>query len=338
MNAKTHRVKYYGKSLNAIGAVHILMILIKCDPTTARCQMPQEECDMDLTDVVYRDDGLPRRARMGLYDQLIQDGYCRLGSVLERDMLGRLRTVTDCLLSDQNEDQSAAQRSTGSMISVTEDALFAELVAYPRALDALAQLGFVHPRWSSGFVISKPPDSPALFWHQDWWGWNDISSYMPIPQQLFLMYYLVDTSPNNGCLRLLRGSHLKRHQMHDTVPDAHTDELRRMVDPDHPAYQSIAEEVDVPVRAGDLVIGDSRILHSAHANKSDARRTVITLWYHPFYDLLPEGLRAAIGRPRVPGNWSESAWQRVEDAGLTAHYEGNCEPTEWNRIPDSQLV
>ena len=118
---------------------------------------------MDFADVVYREDGLPHHARMGLYDQLIQDGYCRLGSILENDMLDRLRTVTDRLL----DDQSAAQRSTGSMISVTEDALFAELVAYPRALESLAQLGFVHPRWSSGFVISKPPDSPALFWHQD---------------------------------------------------------------------------------------------------------------------------------------------------------------------------
>lgn len=293
---------------------------------------------MNAGDMAYRAEGASRVERIQLYDQLIRDGYCRIAGVLEPEMLDRLRAVTDRLLDDQGEEHQAAQRSTGSMISVTDDALFAELVAYPRALDALAQLGVVHPRWSSGFVISKPPQSPALFWHQDWWGWNDACSYTPIPQQLFLMYYLVDTSPHNGCLRLLRGSHLRRHAMHDTVPDAHTDELRRMVDPDHPAYQSIAEEVDVPVRAGDVVIGDSRLLHSAHANKSDARRTVITLWYHPFYDLLPEGLQAAIGRPRAPGHWSEADWQRVGDAGLTAHYEGTYAPTEWNRVPGAQLV
>ena len=33
------------------------------------------------------------------------------------------------------------------------------------------------------------------------------------------------------------------------------------------------------VRAGDLIIGDARMLHAAHANTSDARRTVITLWF-----------------------------------------------------------
>ena len=112
------------------------------------------------------------------------------------------------------------------------------------------------------------------------------------------MYYLVDTTPHNGCLSLLRGSHLQRHRMHDEVPDAHTDELRRFTDPDYSAYQSLAEEVDVPVKAGDLVIGDSRLLHSAHANKSDHRRTVVTLWYFPYFELLSDGLRAAIAHPR----------------------------------------
>ena len=182
-----------------------------------------------------------------------------------------------------------------------------------------------------GYVISKPPQSPALFWHQDWWGWNDPSSYTPLPQQLFFMYYLVDTTPHNGCLRLLRGSHLKRHQMHDTIPDAHTDDLRRMSDPDHPAYQSIAEEVNVPVCAGDLVIGDSRLLHSAHANKSDQRRTVITLWYFPYFDLLSDGLRAAIARPREWSGWDAEAMTRT--AEFVPRYEGQAEPVAWNREP-----
>ena len=39
---------------------------------------------MESDDVVYADGGASRRARMGLCDQLVQDGYCRLGGVLER--------------------------------------------------------------------------------------------------------------------------------------------------------------------------------------------------------------------------------------------------------------
>jgi ectoine hydroxylase-related dioxygenase (phytanoyl-CoA dioxygenase family) len=37
--------------------------------------------------------------------------------------------------------------------------------------------------------------------------------------------------------------------------------------------------VDVEVKAGDLVLGDARLLHAAHANNSDRRRTLITMWW-----------------------------------------------------------
>ena len=103
------------------------------------------------------------------YDQLIADGYCVIKNVLKQDILTRLRTVTDELLDAQTEDQRSAYRSSGSMISVYMHSLFAELVVYPQTLQALEALGFLRPKWSSGYVISKPPQSPPLFWHQDWW-------------------------------------------------------------------------------------------------------------------------------------------------------------------------
>jgi len=56
--------------------------------------------------------------------------------VLDGIRLERLRQVTDGLLEAQMAEDSAAQRSTGSMISVWEDPLFAELVSYPRSLEA----------------------------------------------------------------------------------------------------------------------------------------------------------------------------------------------------------
>jgi ectoine hydroxylase-related dioxygenase (phytanoyl-CoA dioxygenase family) len=282
------------------------------------------------------ENGMKEEASPQLFDRLIEDGYCRVAGVLENDMLERLRQKTDALLDAQSDEQRQAQLSTGSMVSVFDDPLFAELVAYPRALAVLQALGMLRPKFSSGYVISKPPQSPALFWHQDWWGWNDPCSYTPLPQQLFLMYYLVDTSPHNGCLRLLRGSHLRRHAMHDQVPDAHTDELRRFADPNHPAYRSIDEEVNVPVQAGDLVIGDSRLLHASHANQSDARRTVITLWYHPYYSLLPEAVQARIGAIKERGTWAGPELERVGE--LVPEYQGNAEPLEWNRVPGEQLL
>ncbi len=269
------------------------------------------------------------------YDQLIEDGYCVIRGVLMEDMLIRLRVVTDALLDAQTEEERAAYRSSGSMLSVYEHPFFAELVVYPRALETLAALGFLRPKWSSGYIISKPPQSPPLFWHQDWWGWDDPCSYTPLPQQFFLMYYLVNTTQHNGCLRVLPGSHVKRHPMHDILPDAHGESLQRVNNPDHPAYQSLVDELDVPVRAGDLVIGDSRLLHASHSNNANERRTVITLWYHPFFALLPAGLRAQIGRLRQQRAWLEADYEKISE--LAPVYDGDVEPQTWNRSPGPEL-
>ena len=86
------------------------------------------------------------------------------------------------------------------------------------------------------------------------------------------MYYLVDTTPENGCLRVLAGSHLKRHPVHD----------------------------------------------------------------NPLFQLLSDGLRAHIGRPRPqPESWPSQAWKRVTP--LLPVYEGGVEPVAWNRVPGPEL-
>src|SRR3712207_6453159 len=112
-------------------------------------------------------------------------------------MLDELRTVTGRLLDEQSEEGKRRQRTTGSMIPVTRDPFFARLIAWPPALDALASLGFSRPSFSDGWLIGKQPHSPRLFWHYDWFAWEDARSYDPVPAQVFLMYYLSDTRPEN---------------------------------------------------------------------------------------------------------------------------------------------
>ena len=94
-------------------------------------------------------------------------------------------------------------------------------------------------------------------------------------------YCLFDTQRENGCLRVIPGTHRKRHPLH--AEGVIHDDAQKLATQDlsHPVFQSWPDEVDIPVRAGDLVIGDSRIFHAAHPNDTDEPRTVITLWYHP---------------------------------------------------------
>jgi ectoine hydroxylase-related dioxygenase (phytanoyl-CoA dioxygenase family) len=92
------------------------------------------------------------------------------------------------------------------------------------------------------------------------------------------------------------------------------------------------------VKAGDLVIGDSRVLHAAHANDSDQRRTVITLWFHPNYDELPQDLQAAFVRrcDPVPADWPAEAKQRYES--IVIRCDEGIAPTEFSRARDPEAV
>ena len=174
-----------------------------------------------------------------------------------------------------------------------QNPVFSELISLPETLQALHGLGFARPRYWSGFVIAKEPHSEPLYWHQDWPFWDDPASAEPLPHQVFLMWYLVDTRPENGCLRVLPRSHRLRCHVHDTIGTGHDDTVRHEDPATSPAYRRHPDQVDVPVRAGDLVIGDARLLHAAHGNATARRRTVITMWYLPRYDGLSEPLRAA---------------------------------------------
>ncbi len=267
--------------------------------------------------------------------QLESDGFCILENIIDAQMLARLRRVTDVMIARQEAAHFNENRSQGSLISVFEEPFFPQLVAYPPILDALKGLGFDKPRWSSGFVISKPAGSPPLFWHQDARFWDEPISYTPQIIQCFLMIYLVDTSPRNGCLRLIPGSHLQRHPLHDALPNAHGETLGRMDDPTHLAYQRAEGEVDVPVKAGDVVMGSARLLHAAHGNRSRQRRTNITLWYYPEFDALPASIRAYLARREIPSTWSGRDRQRIE--ALWPRYDGDAAPIKPNRSPGPAL-
>ena len=98
----------------------------------------------------------------------------------------------------------------------------------------------------------------------------------------FLSYYLTDTSRKNGCLRVIPGTHRKRHQLHDILPDAHSPEIQAIEDLAHPVFADYPEATDVPLKAGDLIIADARLIHAAWPNQTDQRRTLLLAWHDVF--------------------------------------------------------
>lgn len=284
------------------------------------------------------------------HQQLLKDGYCVIERVLDDAILDDLQKLSSDALKATSATHRTENRSQGSLINIADHPGYAALIGHAKAREVLERLSSADPRFSSGYLISKPPSGPPLFWHQDWWGWDDPISYTDEIAQVFFMYYLTDTTPENGCLRVLPGSHRRRHALHD-ADAAHGESLSRVDDPADPLYGSFADEVPVPVRAGDLVVGDARLLHSAYANGSDQERSLITLWFHPNFKNLPAGMRARIrevfDRQAVdtdPGgaqsmtldDWPEASRKPITD--LFPSHASGVEPHAWNRTPDWTLA
>ncbi|HIG40270.1 MAG TPA: hypothetical protein EYQ14_06965 [Gammaproteobacteria bacterium] len=252
---------------------------------------------------------------------LIKDGCQLFPSVVPENLLNALRTTTDELCRHKD-----AKRSQGIMLSTMADPLLAELITLPAALLCLQTFGYSNPTFTDGYIISKPPQSPRLFWHYDWFAWKDPDARSPVPQQVFFMYYLVDTTPVNGCLRVIPGSHRQHNPLHDQLGSPHSAALSRIDNPDDAAFSTRPDEIDLPVCAGDLLIGDARLLHAAHANTSESLRTVITLWYQPCFDQLPERVKAQMVRKTqpTPEDWPKEARRMVK--AMQPTYDGDAEP------------
>ena len=114
------------------------------------------------------------------------------------------------------------------------------------------------------FLSAKPVfKSPSVHfaspWHQDqayWGGATKLSAWIA----------LEDAEPENGCLRVIPGSHLRKWD-HAAVRDVRGFS-NRIADDD------LADEqiTDVEMKRGDVLVFHDRLLHSSHPNQSGRER------------------------------------------------------------------
>ncbi len=222
--------------------------------------------------------------------QLLKDGFCLVDGLLPDGSMERLRHWSDEWL--KRSEHPPHWKYQGSDVKISgirnrskrspefpQDEVVDFLIEHPASI--MSALGMGDLKSGGVFqIISKPPHAPALYWHQDWARWDDPISMSPWPQQVFLNWYLTDTHVKNGCIRVIPGSHLRRLDLHDHLVQAHEaggydiKETNEWMFIDHP------NAIDLPVKAGQLMIGDARLLHGTHPNRSAERRTVLLGWYY----------------------------------------------------------
>ena len=275
------------------------------------------------------DQALTDDVALGCRQQLVDDGYTVIPGVMPADLLDDLcvwsqdifdRLPVDPKFRFQGSDiHVATPRSWPADRRADErrlaDPIVERIIDQPQQLDVCRSIGLEDLRaHESVILLSKPAFGPPLYWHQDYMNWNSPAAATPWPTRIFLSYYMTDTNRENGCLRVIPGTHRRRIDLHDILPNAHEPEIQALDDFSHPAFLDRDDAIDVPMRAGDLVIGDARLIHGAWPNQTDQRRTLILAWHDVFRF------------PQPPSWWTDEIPEVVRSAESEASYEPTRRP------------
>ena len=123
-------------------------------------------------------------------------------------------------------------------------------------------------------VFAKPPKSSSYVgWHQDrtYWGLS------PEEEVVTAWLALTDAHCDNGCMSVLRGSHLQDNRDHEVVPNTENILLSGQevaIDP-HERDNLVHVELD----PGEASIHHSKVLHGSNPNKSDRPRVGLSIQY-----------------------------------------------------------
>lgn len=150
------------------------------------------------------------------------------------------------------------------------------IVRDPRILDAVEDL--LGPDlfcWSASFFTKEAHDPAYVSWHQDatYWGLSE-------PDVVTAWVAFSDSQVDNGCMRVIPGTHLNEQLPHrDTFAAGNLltrgQEVQVEVDP--------SQAVDVLLQPGEMSLHHVLLVHGSEPNTSDRRRIGFAIRYVPAY-------------------------------------------------------
>ena len=157
---------------------------------------------------------------------------------------------------------------------LAHDLAFLNYARIPEILDMVEQvIGPNIALWNSSFFAKPARNGFGTPWHQD-------GEYWPLrPLATCTVWIAIDDStPENGCLRVIRGSHMgQRLRKHHTNADPELT-LNQEIDADE---LDEADAVDLVLKAGQISLHDVYLTHGSMANRSERSRRGMTLRYMP---------------------------------------------------------
>ncbi|MDH0745179.1 phytanoyl-CoA dioxygenase family protein [Pseudomonas sp. GD03842] len=178
---------------------------------------------------------------------------------------------------------------------------FVELARNPRILDAVEDVIGPDILLFGASVFAKNAHDPRyVSWHQD-------STYFGLSphEEVTVWVGFTDATPENGCLRVLPGSHREPDYLHQETfaKDNMLAKGQSLIGVDD------SRGVEMPLSAGEFSIHHERTAHSSRANTTDDRRIGFAFFY------IPTHVSSTIGRRRATlvrgedryGHWDAEA-------------------------------
>lgn len=154
------------------------------------------------------------------------------------------------------------------------DTWFLTVARIPEILDMVGQvIGNDFALWNCSFFAKPARVGTKTPWHQD-------GEYWPIePLATCTVWIAIDASTTeNGCLRVIPGSHRTKHLARHNVNDAEGLALNLELDQ---SEFSEADARDIVLEPGQVSLHDVYLYHGSEANRSDKPRRGLTLRYMP---------------------------------------------------------
>ena len=217
-----------------------------------------------------------------LRDELIpeyeRDGYVLVKGMFDRDEIGLLRRAAK---EDRQLDQHSFGRGDGEGGTVrlslwnhpgdTLYGMFARCETIVNSAEKLLEGEVYH--YHSKMIMKDAKVGGAWAWHQDYGYWYQNGVLFPL---LTSAYIAVDPATReNGCLQVLKGSHLMGRIDHVLTGDQAGADLERV----HEAQQRL-ELVYVEMDPGDVLFFHANLLHRSDQNKSDNPRWSMICCYN----------------------------------------------------------
>jgi phytanoyl-CoA dioxygenase PhyH len=139
------------------------------------------------------------------------------------------------------------------------------LATEPAVLDAVEEVLGPDLLIAGSLVLCKYPRDPGFVaWHQD-----NYYSNLHLTPSLSAWIALLDSTGENGCMRVVPGSHRKGVLPHEEMGDADNllnqgQEIRVEVNE--------ADAIEVVLRAGEMSLHHTAIIHGSRPNRSDTMR------------------------------------------------------------------